>query len=227
MKFPMLRTPTDKRKGFTLVELLVVMGIIAILAAASLSIGGTVIKAAKRTQMANTANQIQTAAMAYYTEYSVYPVPTTATASQDFLIADTDAANWKAEIYCLTGGVNPYDASTTAPSGAPANSRAIAFLQLKGSDVDANGGPKNSMAPNTTNIYFNMAFDYDYDNIIGDTGSPAGKIPNFANATTGTDMTLSANCYAAGKGPSGGVAVWANCNGSATLKNPSFWVKTY
>ena len=69
--------------SFTLVELLVVIAIIAVLAGIILSAGNTVVNLAKRAKAQNMANQLQTATQAYFTEYSVYPVPTGVTA--DFI----------------------------------------------------------------------------------------------------------------------------------------------
>jgi hypothetical protein len=85
--------------------------------------------------------------------------------------------------------------------------------------VDSLGGPKNPL-PTGTSVYFNICIDADYDNIIGDT-LPATKLPNFVTSTT--TITL----YTLPAGPSGGVAVWANCNGSTTSTNPNFYVHTY
>ena len=224
MKQSFTRKPLAESSGFTLVELLVVIAMIAILAAVVLTASGYAIKAAQRAKAANTAAQIQTAAMNYYTEYTVYPVPTSPApgAGQDYLIQDAtaNAPAWKALIYGLSGNINPYDGSTTSPTGAVANTRAISFLSLKSSDVDSNGGPKNPL-PTGTSIYFNIAIDNDYDNLCGDTGT-TGKVPNF---TTSTSITMF--YYAAGTGPSGGVVVWANCNGSTTSTFPNNYVHTY
>jgi prepilin-type N-terminal cleavage/methylation domain-containing protein len=223
MKQSLSRSPLSRLSGFTLVELLVVVAIIAILASVILYAGGTALKSAKRAQAANTAVQIQTAALAYYTEYSIYPVPTSPapTAGQDYLIADTTTppVAWKALLYGLCGNINPYDGTTTSPTGAVSNTRAISFLTLRSSDVDSLGGPKNPL-PTGTSVYFNICIDADYDNIIGDT-LPATKLPNFVTSTT--TITL----YTLPAGPSGGVAVWANCNGSTTSTNPNFYVHTY
>jgi len=227
MKRPSFHSRHSRSSGFTLVELLVVIGIIAILASVLFPVVGASINAAKRSKASAEAGQLLTSATAYFTEYSLYPVPTTATASQDLLISDQDSTNWKALLYGLCGNINPYDTTTTAPTGAVANARAIAFLTLKATDVDSAGGPLNplyiSKTPSSTSAtYFNMALDNDYSNIVGDSGTAQGKLPDFVKSTTSAMVKIPST-----SGIAGGVAVWANCNGSATTTNPAFWVHTY
>jgi prepilin-type N-terminal cleavage/methylation domain-containing protein len=213
-----------KRDGFTLVELLVVVAIIAILAAVILSAGGAAIRAAQRAKAANLATQIQTAALNYYTEYSVYPVPSTFVAGTDYYISDgtSDQANWGNLIEALCGNISPHSV-TTAVTPAVTNTRGIAFLQLKASDVDAEDAPLNPISFNSTaNPYFNIVIDSDYSGIVGDTGTGLGKMPNFSTSTQGSVLFLA-------KGASGGIAVWANCNTTTTTTqwNPNFFVHTY
>ena len=133
---------------------------------------------------------------------------------------------WQALLFGLSGNVNPYDGTTTVPPGVVANNRAISFLTLKTSDVDVKNGPKNSLSFNSTaNPYLNIVIDNDYDNVIGDTGAANGLVPNFNTSTQGSVKFYTT----AGTGPSGGVAVWANCNTTAvaTSWNPNFFVRTY
>ncbi|MEJ0000320.1 MAG: hypothetical protein WDO13_14875 [Verrucomicrobiota bacterium] len=166
--------------------------------------------------------QIQTAGMSYYTEYSVYPIPAGQAASTDFVIADTDSATWGGMIYGLAGNINPLDGSTSAPGSAVPNTRAIAFLTLKSTDMDVKNGknaPLNPLPPNTSSLYMNMAIDGDYDNILG-TAPSAAQLPKFQGAVVGTDPPNGGTSTA-------GIALWANCNGNATTKNPSFWIHTY
>ena len=66
------------RTGFTLIELLVVISIIAVLA--TLSLGGikAVLLAAKKTAAKNDMAQIQIGVKGFYTDYSKYPMPSSA-----------------------------------------------------------------------------------------------------------------------------------------------------
>jgi prepilin-type N-terminal cleavage/methylation domain-containing protein len=211
--------------AFTLVELLVVIAIIAILAGVLLSAGTLAIQAANRAKASNTASQIQTACLNYYTEYSVYPIASTYTASTDVLITDaaTDAGNWQNLIYCLSGNLRPSAPGTTISTGVP-NSRSIAFLTLKASDVGttASGYPDAPLNPigSTTNLFFNIAMDGDYSGVMGDSTSGVnGKLPNFTKSTiTAMDYTGTTTT---------GIGVWENCNPSPAKTNPGWWVHTY
>ena len=213
-KFPASRR-FFKLSSFTLVELLVVIGIIAILASVILSAGNMALKAAMRAKAANLATQIQTAGVSYYTEYSVYPVPSGTVA--DYTIADTDQADWKILIDALCGNVSPSTGATNAASTI-ANTRGIAFLSLNASAVSGDA-PLNPL-PTGGELYFNIAFDSDYDGILGVSPSGVTTLPNFA---AGTQTSLSMT----GGHSTAGVAVWANCNGSTKTTNANYWVHTY
>jgi len=221
----MKRIPSHPRfanaAGFTLIELLVVIAIIAILAAVLVGAGGAAINSAKRAQASNLANQIQTACLNYYTEYSVYPIPNTAAASKDYLLDDTtgSAANWKLMICALSGNISPLDGTAVAATTV-SNTRGIAFLSMKKTDVfdsanTANVAPMNPLPAGTGHPYFNLAMDGDYDGVLGSATSGI-NMPNFSgtfSATTGGTSTA-------------GVAVWANCNVGAS-SNPNWYVHTY
>ena len=235
----MKRIPAPSRltklSGFTLVELLVVMGIIAILASVTLNIGIVVLNAAKRAKASNMATQIQTACLAYYTEYSVYPVPTGAVSSTPGAnILDNDGTDWPILLCVLCGNIHPSNGTAFTPSGTnPTNTRAIAFLSLKSSDVfsatsttGTQDSPVNPLPPDTTHLYFNIAMDADYAGVLGVAPSTFVGLPNFATATasgfTGAGRT-------GGGTSTAGVAVWANCTTkpAADVCNPNFWVRTY
>ena len=66
-------SPVAPRAGFTLVELLVVIGIIVILMSLLLGAVPAVKEASRKLEAKNTVNQICVAANAYYTEYAKYP----------------------------------------------------------------------------------------------------------------------------------------------------------
>ena len=216
MKRKTTRFTFSKATSFTLVELLVVIGIIAILASVVLAGATQVIKKAQRVKASTMASNIQTSVVSYYTEYSVYPVPSTETASKDFIISDTDASDWGTLLYALCGNFNTSAGNTTAPgSGTLSNTRGIAFLSMKKSDVDSNNAPLNPLPTTNANLYFNIAIDGDYDGVLGVSPS-AITLPNLPGGST-----------ASGGICTSGVAVWANCNGTVTSTNAAFWVYTY
>lgn len=66
-------SPAASRTGFTLVELLVVIGIIVILMSLLLTAIPAVKEASRKLEAKNTVNQITVAANAYYTEYAKFP----------------------------------------------------------------------------------------------------------------------------------------------------------
>jgi prepilin-type N-terminal cleavage/methylation domain-containing protein len=209
------RSRLSKLSSFTLVELLVVMGIIAILASVTLNIGVVAINAARRAKAANMANQIQTAVLGYYGEYSVYPIPT-ATANSDVYFSSSDQTDWQNLAWALCGNID-VAAPTTPVTPTVANTRSITFLNLRGSDADANGIPLNPINPyiSPANQYFNIAMDGNYDGILGNNGTATSVITNFAYPTMPTTNTIAQ-----------GVAIWANCN-TGTGTNNNFYVHTY
>ena len=223
MKQSLPRRRWSRLSSFTLLELLVVMGIIAILAGVSLSVFILVINSAKRAKAQNLANQIQTAAYGYYTEYSVYPIPTGTTT--DYTIPDTSgSANqtaWGNLICCLCGNIQPYAPGTAIPTTTITNSRGIAFLTLKGSDVDSGNAPLNPL-PTGTEIYFYIAINSSYSGVLGTNAPTSTVMPNFA-AAPGSSTTLSLT----GGTSTAGVAVWANCTGKTTITNAADWAHTY
>jgi len=66
-------SPVASRTGFTLVELLVVIGIIVILMSLLLTAIPAVKEASRKLEAKNMVNQITVAANAYYTEYAKFP----------------------------------------------------------------------------------------------------------------------------------------------------------
>ena len=229
----MKRFSSARSAGFTLIELLVVIAIIAILASVTIAGVSSALNAAKRTKANNTATQLQTAVMAYDTEYGVYPVPSTAATGADFYYASTnDNIDWKNLIICLSGNIDPTNGQTNAQSNVP-NSRQIPFMTPKRTDLDTTGAGVlyNPMTSQGTNppVTFNLVVDSDYDGVAGNSGQAANTLPNFAAWSTGAVQPAKLT------GVTQGAAVWACCDTTAKVlpnneggsKLPNFWVHTY
>lgn len=227
MKFPFRkRRPSS---GFTLVELLVVMGIIAILAGVIGVSVGSAIKYAKRTKSSSMATSIQTAVQNYYTEYGVYPTPSgfgDGATPTDAYYDGGSSSGWKDLITALCGDMNPASSPPTVLTPTPdLNTRKIAFFTPSRSDIDVAGStgvPQNPFytSGGTYPQFYYMIIDTDYSGIAGDTGS-APMIPDFS----GTNV-------ASGKAVVGGVIVWSPNDQPLTSSaaNPSksaFWSHTY
>lgn len=231
MKQPLSRRRLSRLSSFTLVELIVVIGIILILASVILYAGGVALKAAKRTQAANMATQIQTACLAYYTEYSVYPIPSGATAGSDVLISSssTDQTYWKNLTWALCGNIDPaFPTASVTPTVA--NTRAIVFITLRLTDVEHStppvsgdsGIPLNPIYPTGAGTYFNIALDGSYDGLLGNTTFVNGA----GTAVSGNPITNYASASMPAATITQGVAVWANCN-TLSGTNNNFYVRTY
>jgi type II secretory pathway pseudopilin PulG len=237
MKF--LLVPRRRRLAFTLVELLVVIGIIAILAGVLVASVGAAIAFAKRTKANTTATQIATAVQNYYTEYGVYPTADAAgSAAGDDYYQGTAEGNWPALMYALCGNQNPASPTSTAgASGTVPNTRDISYLSPTHGDVNADGVFLNPFdtgssaaptAPAANNApYFYMAVDTDYSGIVGDSGAAASKLPDFSKYPTNYTGAVLAN------GTPGGVAVWSPCDqtlsgGTTGKASPAtHWAHTY
>ena len=228
---------SNRKRGvaFTLVELLVVMGIIAILAAVIIGGVGPALRAAKRAKANATAVQIQTAVQGYYTEYGVYPTLQVA-ANDDGYDGSTSAGGqkWAALTYTLCGNVDPYTgAAVPQVAPAPPNTRSIPYMAPVRSDLDStwhtfrNPFYTAGTATAAANpMYFFMVVDTSYDGIVGNAGANP-LLPDFTRYSTNyTGATLP-------NGLPGGVAVWSPCDqpmagGSASHPSPaSFWAHTY
>ena len=203
-----------RRLAFTLVELLVVMGIIAILAGVIMSAVSSALRYARRTKANSMATMIQTAVQGYYTEYSVYPV-VAGTTTDDYYDGTSGGAKWQNLTIALCGNIDPY-LGTAATSTIP-NTRAIPYMNITRSDLNSTyHAPQNPFGAGQAAPYFFMAVDTDYSGLVGDTGT---KPEDFSgtNAVPGTKPVAT------------GVAVWCSCDQAPTSSTSlsAAWAHTY
>jgi prepilin-type N-terminal cleavage/methylation domain-containing protein len=222
-----MKSPRCHYSGFTLVELLVVIAIIAILAAVLTVAAGSVINQAKRAKAQNSATQIQTGITNYYTEYGLYPLPTSYNGSSSGDLLEKDATTEKDLFYALCGNINAYSPQTPNNTGSVSNARNIPFLTPKKSEVDTNGVVVTAFSSASgPYYYFSIAMDADYSGILGDTGSVTGAMPDFTNWKANNSIKYLSS------GITQGSAIWACCDpnyltNTSGSQTPAYWVHTY
>jgi prepilin-type N-terminal cleavage/methylation domain-containing protein len=150
--------PLRRTNGFTLVELLVVITIIAVLAGAGFAAGNSAIQRAKKTTALATCTALETAVNNFYTEYGA--MPTTST-------TDTVTVNTKTNITDFLNVVLGIETGSN-----PLNTRAIKFLSVKEGKAGKNGLIYNSTGTTVSGLfdpwggYYGVAMDGDYDEKI-------------------------------------------------------------
>ena len=147
------------RKGFTLLELLIVIAIIGILSGMMYSAATGALANAERQHAATTAANLKTAIAAYFTEYRKYPVQANAEEATALL---TD----RALMDVLLGG-------DSAKVKGGLNPRGIAFFTDKAAKPSGNGGFRKGVKLESDgggelwdpygNYYF-VRLDLDYNN---------------------------------------------------------------
>ena len=154
-----MRRSPDGRHGFTLMELLIVIAMIAILIGIGYPTFISILEKARKTQAANEEQQIVAAVNGFYTDYGKYPLVTA-----DTIIAGSTTPSNADLFYSLRAVALGANAPV---NGIPAvNPRAIVFIQPPISKTGTKGGINT-----TTGIWYdpfgspyNVMIDGSYDN---------------------------------------------------------------
>lgn len=158
-----MKTHSSRRKdGFTLVELLVVITIIAVLAAAGFAAGNAAIQKAKKVTALATIVGIEQAVNAFYTEYNSMP--------KSNMVSDVSVNTITADGKDLVNVLVAYK-ETEDPA---LNSRGIRFLSVKEGKAKKNGLITTGDSPNQVSdgLYdpwgggYHVMLDGDYDETI-------------------------------------------------------------
>ncbi len=154
----LFHTPPARRSGFTLVELLVVIGIIAVLAAILLPAMNAAFTKAEKSQAQTEVRSLLAAIQAYNNEYGKMPVPNNMQGNGDDAVTGLYPSNTCALIIKALNGI--HDASA---AGVP-NPRKITFL-------DAQGGSANGGFVDPWGMQYLMKLDTDYNGQVNYTGA--------------------------------------------------------
>ncbi len=154
------------RNGFTLLELLVVIAVIAVLAGMLFPAIQSVLERAKKVQAKNDLTQIVTAVNAFYTDYGRYPLPASVTADSSATYGPGGSSAENGDLMKELRGISN-----------SLNTRQIVFISPP--DAKDQTNPRSGSNTSTGGYYdpwgteFAIAMDADYDNQI--TPNPYGN----------------------------------------------------
>ena len=180
-----MRRSPDGRHGFTLMELLIVIAMIAILIGIGYPTFISILEKARKTQAANEEQQIVAAVNGFYTDYGKYPLVTA-----DTIIAGSTTPSNADLFYSLRAVALGANAPV---NGIPAvNPRAIVFIQPPISKTGTKGGINT-----TTGIWYDP-FGSPYNVMID--GSYDNQLTNpYTDAPSGTTLYLGVIVWSFGK----------------------------
>ena len=125
-----------KRKGFTLVELMVVAVIVAVLAAVAIPLMMANVKRAKATEADAGCGAVRTALRVYYAEHQAYPASGAATSIAGVGATDLDGVYFSTPDYAFVTAGSTYtitctgnSAGSTAPKKADVNGIVVTLDQ--------------------------------------------------------------------------------------------------
>ncbi len=180
-----MRRSPDGRHGFTLMELLIVIAMIALLIGIGYPTFISILEKARKTQAANEEQQIVAAVNGFYTDYGKYPLVTA-----DTTIAGSTTPSNADLFYSLRAVALGANAPV---NGIPAvNPRAIVFIQPPISKTGTKAGINS-----TTGIWYDP-FGSPYNVMID--GSYDNQLTNpYTDAPSGTTLYLGVIVWSFGK----------------------------
>lgn len=126
-------SPSPARAGFTLIELMVVIGIIAILVAMTVPVVGRAVDSARRGQASTEVKSIEAALLQYYNEYGRFPHGNDPGGS-DYIYGEGGDADNRNLMNVLRAV-----ASTDGNADHSANPRRIVFLEIPDRSLSDDG----------------------------------------------------------------------------------------
>src|SRR5438552_588396 len=186
-----MRRSPDGRHGFTLMELLIVIAMIAILIGIAYPSFISILEKARKTQAANEEQQIVTAVNGYYTDYGKYPLASGA----DFTFTGTSAGITSGSSNAALFDVLRNNTNPTGPNLATVtlwNPRATIYIQppIAGSGTRAGINSTTDIWYDPLGSPYNVMIDGTYDNQLTNP---------YADAPGGTPLYLGVIVWSFGK----------------------------